>query len=1076
MQLTQRITLLCQDGKSDKVYEVDLVQVGVDAAGILLYRVNFRYGKRGKSLREGSETVTAVPEAEARRAFDKLVASKIKKGYRDVTGADVAELTPDKAPITIAAPKTKALDTTGRNQHILDRLRQAAMAGSEVVNPSKKVWPIDRVIWRAGELRLRDAAPLLLPLLTTDPLRRYCVVWALGQCGDRTIVPQLEAMYHDASEPEQVRRIALEAMFKLSEQKAIELRSALTDALPRELKHPLQQGDVDAFAQALQRMFTDGHVLDFVHLDRLYQINDPVMRPVLLEVLRSAPFKPNYFQRLRHIFKAAEYRGDAEVFAILALRFEREDPMYYSGGYYGFYVPDRGYIQARTYDYPTRTWQVNPEYVALQKAADSPIADSDRTHDYFQRRIWRTLKTFGKLEQAEYTQFATAILLTYSDADAEDARESDRQVWNRKTNGYRSIHTRWDRFAACINLNHILYTHSPRYEFKKNSNAWRCKKSYKPGDPVANVREEAFPHLWERDPESLLKLLLESHCEPVHTFATKAIQACTEFCGGLPIDTLLQLLAQPYECTAKLGFALVRDRYDPAQPDLRLVGAIVHCRDAIARAEAYQWIQAQPERFIQDVNFTTELITSSQAETRSFVRTLLGTTRIPIETLNAIMNYVVNAITQLKIGDDEFAAEIVETLSRCFQQTLPTLDLNQAIALLDHPLPDLQRFAAQVILIHRTPVTELPLGIMERLLDSEVEAVRVIGVQLFGALPDDRLSTQLTVLQTFLTHDLEAMREAIRPRIRQLAIDHPSFRQDLVALLLSALQHPEIDPAVQSFLVRLLHQDIPDWMQTASYDQAMSLLHTQATSAQEMAGHLLTVNYQTWIDRFAPADVVLLAKNDVQVVRSVAQSILQRQLPSLRTQPEQLMGLVNLLDSDWEDGRSIGMQLFGDWLTPEELTPAILINICDSNRADVRKFGRDRVMACFQAADGQEYLLKLSEHPASDMQLFATQYLEQYASGQSDRIRELMPYFTRVLGQVNRGRVAKARIFAFLDREATQDPVSAELIADLFAKQSATISITDRAKSIEVLLKIHRQYPHLELPIVVQPVKVLERY
>jgi predicted DNA-binding WGR domain protein len=1057
MQLVQRTTLLCQDAKSDKIYEVDLVQVG-DAS----YMVNFRYGKRGKALREGSETVAAVPEAEARKALDKLVASKIKKGYRDVSGQDLDNLTPDKAPITVAAPKQKAIDTSGRDQRILDRLQAeitALQAGAKIA-VDKKTWKIDRVIWRSGELGLRAAAPLLMQLLTPEPMRRYCVLWAIGNCGDSSVVSALDAIYRDASEPEMVRRIALEAMFKLSEEKAVELRSELVESLPNTLKTAQTAED---FSQALQTVLADGHALDFVHLDRIYQINAPAMRPALLEVLRSAPFKPNYFQRLRHIFKAAEYRGDGEVFALLARRFEQEEAGYYASYYIP--LPNGGYIQRQIYDQKTRQWQVNPEYAKAIAAADSPIAYSNATQAYFQRRPWRTLKTLGKLGHGDYTAIATEVLLTYSDDDAEAVQDTERTNWK---DGYRTERSTWDQYASAMNLNHILYTHSPRYELKAGGTAWRCKRGYKPGNVVPNVREEAFPNLWTQAPESLLKLLLNSECKPVHEFATKAIQSCAEFCQNLNLETLLKLLAKPYEITAQLAFNLVREQYNPESPNFDLVLAIVNCEYGPARAEAYQWIQAQSEVFLSSVSFTTGLITSSQAETRSIARTLIASTRLSTETLSEILNAIVQLL--LRFEEDSIAQEIAETLLLGFQSVLPTLDLLLVMALLDRTLPSLQQFAAQVLLRHNTAAIDLPDGLISRLLASELEAVRVVGVQLFSDLPDDRLVTQLPLIQTFLTHELPAMREAIRPRIAQLAQKHTIFRYELVAMLLGVLQHPEVDGSVQSFVVQLLHQDIPNWMETVEYSQAMNLLGTKSSAAQEMAGHIFVLNHEAWIDRFDMTDIVQFTHNEVKIVRTVAQSILQLKLPTIRSIPALLMGLVNILDSDWEDGRSIGITLFGEWLVPDELTPAILINICDSNRADVRKFGRDLVTTCFKTKDGLEYLSKLSEHPANDMQLFATQYLERYASNQPDRLRELMPYFTRVLGQVNRARVAKQRIFAFLDREASLSLAAAELVAELLTRQSAAIPIGDRSKSIEILLTIHKQYPQLSVPIALKPI------
>uniref|UniRef100_A0ACD5GP07 WGR domain-containing protein n=1 Tax=Desertifilum tharense IPPAS B-1220 TaxID=1781255 RepID=A0ACD5GP07_9CYAN len=104
MQLLKRTTLHCQEGSSDKVYEVDLCQT---EGG---YLVNFRYGRRGTTLKEGVKTTTPVPLAQAEKVFDKLVSEKTKKGYHDVSEP-------------ISAPETTPKVTfTSREQAILERL------------------------------------------------------------------------------------------------------------------------------------------------------------------------------------------------------------------------------------------------------------------------------------------------------------------------------------------------------------------------------------------------------------------------------------------------------------------------------------------------------------------------------------------------------------------------------------------------------------------------------------------------------------------------------------------------------------------------------------------------------------------------------------------------------------------------------------------------------------------------------------------------------------------------------------------------------------------------------------------
>src|SRR6478672_12280381 len=145
MKLIKRTSLLYQEGRSDKVYEVDLCQVGEAR-----YLVNFRYGRRGTTLKEGSKTVQALPEAEARRVFDKLISSQMQKGYRDVSSQ--SNDTPIQSPVSVP------------NVPVIGDVSQEAVLNRLAHQGSSK-WPLERAIWRAGELRIREATPLLFHLM-----------------------------------------------------------------------------------------------------------------------------------------------------------------------------------------------------------------------------------------------------------------------------------------------------------------------------------------------------------------------------------------------------------------------------------------------------------------------------------------------------------------------------------------------------------------------------------------------------------------------------------------------------------------------------------------------------------------------------------------------------------------------------------------------------------------------------------------------------------------------------------------------------------------------------------------------
>ncbi|MBK7993356.1 MAG: WGR domain-containing protein [Blastocatellia bacterium] len=168
MKLIRQTTLYYREGSSDKVYEVDLCEVSPGR-----YLVNFRYGRRGTNLKEGSKTTSAVALTQAQRLFAELVSEKVKKGYSEQT--PTTSVTPPQ-PI----PKVKIDNTPSssdpRNQKILDHLSNFLSSRS---NKTKHKWPIERVIWRAGELKIREATPLLINLISnSNSLRDYCIAWA----------------------------------------------------------------------------------------------------------------------------------------------------------------------------------------------------------------------------------------------------------------------------------------------------------------------------------------------------------------------------------------------------------------------------------------------------------------------------------------------------------------------------------------------------------------------------------------------------------------------------------------------------------------------------------------------------------------------------------------------------------------------------------------------------------------------------------------------------------------------------------------------------------------------------------
>lgn len=1047
MELIKRTSLHYQAENSDKVYEVDLCQ---NTEG--RYLVNFRYGRRGRNLKEGTKTARAIPLNRAEKIFDKLVADKIKKGYQDVT-----ELGSAATSLPSETPQI-SLKKGSREQAIVDRLAEKNSAG----------WSLDRVIWRAGELAVKGATPHLLKLITPDnPLRNYGIAWSLGRCGDPQAIPALKALVAEQSTPEHVQRIAWDAWFKLAtETEQEELRSQKIAKLPPVLKELAQTGSAENFAVALTTYLGSNDLAGqdyqkFAVLDTIYQIDNEYVRPALLQILRTAPFQPSYFKRLRHIFKLAEFRLDAEVFGILAHRFELKPGNFWNPRRWQWDREQRRSIRSKD-GYLTEE---------LRKP-NSTKAFGKETKQYFQKRIWRSLKTLAEDNNSSYVDLAAALLVAFRDQDAVAPEKIVNYRYNWSTRSYLTTEYNFDAYAKYLAFNHILYQNSPRYQ--QGYQKWRCQENYKPGDPIPKVREEAFPQLWDQKPEVLIDLLTASECLPVHQFAIKVLKANQAYCDRLEIPTLIALVKSKYEITAEFGFAYLKKLYDPRSPNLDLLLAVANCIFPAARTQAYQWIEEQREFILAANNsesseFVMGLLTSDRSETRSFARKWLSSSVIENQTAQILIDKIITTLLAFKEDQGALAEEIGETISLSFSSQLKTLDLKVILKLLAHPLGEIQTWGAKILLNHQTPATELPPDLIESLLSSAVDSVRAIGIQIFGQLPDERLMSDRILLIAMAVNSSAEIRQAIRPVIRRLGETQPDFTQSIGIDLIDLLAEPERHEGVHKDLVAILNADIPNWQPLVTTDKIVALTNGRSSVAQEFGGRLLQAKSDLLWQEFSSGELVKFANHEILAIRQAAWQMFELKLDTIRHDDDQMLVAVKLLEAKWQDSQDFAQTLFAK-LEQQDWTPRVMIGVCDSTKPEVRRFGRDLVMSNFSETYGQEYLVKFSEHPSKDMQLFATNYLETYALDNAQRLEELTPYFITVLSGVNKGGIAKKRIFNFLSQEATKSEAAAQIIGKILTRQSATVAIADKAAAIQIMVKIKRQYPGIELPIRVKEV------
>jgi len=1033
VRLLRQISLYLREGTSDKVYEVDLCEAGEGE-----FVVNFRYGRRGTTLREGTKTTFPVTRAEAEAVYAKLVESKTSKGYSTSMPVE-SEQRVDRAD-----EPSRSIASDPRARRVLRYLKAAAVGEEE---PAED-WPLSRVLWRAGEMELREAAPLLARIAATgDPMHDLSLAWALARCGEESSVDALQDLF-DSTTSEPAKRLAEAGLLKLLPQGDREaMLKKHIDVLPASVAAALYGAPTDlvlAVQEALQR--TEG-AQDL--LFELYLVSRDVAnaRVAVLEAIRRRAFGMNTFRPIRRIYKVAELTNDSEVYGLLAYRFEKTPESHRRSSY-------------------ENAWR---HVAGFPRPPESQKAYSQATRAYLRRRSIRTLLRRGELDLDSYAQMAAGVLLAFSDEfDRKQPRTTTDYVHDGRN--YRQVATTFDIYDYPL-LNNLLYRNSPRYVPQQGLHSWPCAVDYRPGQLAPATREEAFPKIWDRNPAEVIRLLRGSRCVPVQEFAAKVFRANPAFVEHVDVDDLIEILSHPYEVTTTLAIELARRLYVPSAPNVRLVSGLATCASDAGRRLALSWIEEQPDVFLRDSSFFLEILFTVHADVHTAITRWASEGRIPAETLHAAALEAIDRLMSLdrRPGNSALAEFVGKTLVTIAREPLRHIEIALLTLMLDHPLDEVQALAGRLLLRHEIPAAQMSEEIFEKLINAKSADVRRIGVELFGTLPDDALLTRQATLASYATSRRPELRESVRPVILRLAASSEAFAQSMVEELYPLLARKERYEGLHGDVYRLLVESLGDSLAGIPREHIDKLLDGKYERAQELGAVLL----QRYV---RPGDVpmrrlVALASHESLAVREWVRSAFRNDPQRVKSELEES---VRIVDSTWDDSREFAFGYFRTQLDEHDWKPEVLVSIADSVNPAVQALGRELITRFFDESQGQTYLLRLSQHPSPGLQLFATNYLERFAAGQPDRIEALELYFVTVLCQVNRGRVAKDRVLAFLRREAMKSEAVARLVTRVLVRQSATLAIGDKASCIETLRDIRAVYPQIEMPLTTKQPPIRE--
>lgn len=216
--------------------------------------------------------------------------------------------------------------------------------GGGRVEETQTKWTLQRVAWRAGELRMGEAAEHLERLLRLgDPVSQYAVLWGLCRTGTTA---QADALHLYAMDPGYTGRMAREGLRRIltgeERSRFLEMQRARISWTLRDKLDPL---DVPAFTELLASGVHDREI------SRVYLEDSSDVHASLCGFVAAVPLTERNTEALNELFQAAFLRGDSAMFGVVAHRLEEKAPVPYKA---------RRRFQRRTRRSLRRTAQADP--------------------------------------------------------------------------------------------------------------------------------------------------------------------------------------------------------------------------------------------------------------------------------------------------------------------------------------------------------------------------------------------------------------------------------------------------------------------------------------------------------------------------------------------------------------------------------------------------------------------------------------------------------------------------------------------------------------------------------------------
>lgn len=1093
MKLIKQIKLFYKEGNSDKVYEIDLC--AIDDTNFV---VNFRYGRRGAVLKDGTKTPEYVSEEKAQIIFDKLENEKKSKGY----ASEIETL--------IDLPSLESVEPDSVNGVILQRL-QDAVTGK---NTFKTQWKTSRVIWRAGLLDIQEAVPYIIKLASKgDDLQTYAAIWALIKLKAEAGKEVFKSNAFQGKQKEYIRNLAHEGLLGILKDTDLQQHiGAILETIPQEARYYIDKKDYDSLVNFLKEELANNAI---TYLTALYLAAkfDTKLHEIVVFLLEAVAFKPPYFKHIRAIYKLAHLRNDADSVAVLAYRFENENAMFNS----------------------------NASFRKQLRREDTKIAFSNFTKLYFQKNSLNFLKELNEEKDAKkYLKFAVSILSKYTEYDYSKSGKSPVNTYGQYNYNDRRYYYTVIDYPECSNLtllSTILFGNdskrilnsklkyifgqevfstknyyfiendptrideNPNKNSKSNNNSnensssvldtakkvfstffGKKEEEKKPQTLIVKEEEkiveskvsnrlELFPEHWDAFPEAYIQLIMEAQMNIIHQFAYTNLKARNDFntlIGRFDENNILNLLNSDFAIPNNLGFETILLKNDVLATQVGFVADVLNSKTESARNWAKKQIEANTALFFNDSDYVVKLIFNEIPELKNWIASALEKFVFTEEKAKVITGKVIVELLTFEESpeNNNLAAIAIERLKIIATAQLEQLSWDIIARLVSSDLKTNNLLASTILILKSKKVDskEIPFSLITLFLEDENLEIRKNGIQLLNNYQDDYLSANSESLLGLFHNPFQDVLSSVLECIIKLGKSNASFFEiALPSAVYAMIRKEKFESAHLLFKKFILEETANHWNTALKPRDVIKLIYANYRQSQ-LTGYEILKQYSR-ISEFTIPQIIALANHEILAIRQWAWNYFTANKERIRAERNNAL---SILDTTWDDTRAFSFNFFKTEFDESDWDLDCLISITDSVLPAVEQFGKEMITRHFNPNDGVTYLTKLSQHPSVNIQLFVTNYLNTYAVDNVPKLRELDFYFRSVLTRVHKARIAKQRVFQFLQNEGRKTEEAAIFVTEILDEISATVAIQDKASCIEILTDLKTLYPQLNTHLILK--------